>query len=85
VLRRSAVARGAGRRVMEYKGWQIEIHTKKAPDTDGWRVYVIVSTAAGASVRTVPLSFKDGRAFATEDDATAAGVQLAKVWIDEQG
>ena len=71
--------------VMEYKGWEIEIHSKKAPDTHGWRVYVLVSIAAGAAVRTVPLSFRDGRAFATEDDATAAGVQLAKGWIDEQG
>jgi hypothetical protein len=71
--------------VMEYKGWEIEIHSKKAPDTHGWRVYVIVSTAAAASVRTVPLSFKDSRAFATEDDASAAGEELAKAWIDEQG
>jgi hypothetical protein len=70
---------------MEYKGWEIEIHSKKAPDTDGWRVYVIVSTAGAASVRTVPVSFKDGRAFATEDDATAAGAELARIWVDEKG
>jgi hypothetical protein len=36
-------------------------------------------------MRTVPLSFKDGRAFATEAAAIEAGAQLAKVWIDKQG
>jgi hypothetical protein len=31
------------------------------------------------------VSFKDGRAFATEDDATAAGAELARIWVDEKG
>jgi hypothetical protein len=79
-----ALRRG-GPLVMEYKGWEIAIQSKKAPDTDGWRVYVLVSIAAGAAVRTVPLSFRDGRAFATEDDATAAGAELARIWVDEKG
>ena len=69
----------------DYKGWQIEAQTKPAPDADGWRVYVILSFAAAGAMRTVPLSFKDGRVFATEAAATAAGQELAHVWIDRQG
>jgi hypothetical protein len=71
--------------VADYKGWQIEAQTKPAPDADGWRVYVILSIAAAGAMRTVPLSFKDGRVFATEAAAMDAGMQLAHVWIDRQG
>ena len=69
----------------DYKGWQIEIQTERAPDADGWRVYVTVSITSGGSVRTVPLSFKDARVFDTEAVATEAGRGLARVWIDGQG
>lgn len=68
----------------DYKGWQIEIQTKKAPDIEGWRVYVMVSRTEGSAVRTVPLSFKDGRTFVSEEAAAAAGLELARVWIDRQ-
>jgi hypothetical protein len=46
---------------------------------------VILSTAAAGAMRTVPLSFKDGRAFLTEAAARDAGMQLARTWIDRQG
>jgi hypothetical protein len=36
-------------------------------------------------MRTVPLSFKDGRVFATEAAAMDSGMQLARAWIDRQG
>jgi hypothetical protein len=61
---------------MDYQGWQVEIQTKKAPDANGWRVYVLLATAVAGAMRTVPLSFKDGRAFATEAGAIEAGAQL---------
>ena len=69
----------------EYKRWEIEIQTERAPDADGWRVYVTLSFADGGSVRTVPLSFKDARVFGTEAAATEAGQELAQAWIDRQG
>lgn len=69
----------------DYKGWQIEIQAKQAPDVEAWRVYVMVSAGTGGEVRTVPLSFMDSRTFETERAATAAGLELAQVWIDEQG
>jgi hypothetical protein len=71
--------------VSEDKGWQVEIHAKRAPDADGWRVYVMVSLGTGDAVRTVPLSFKDSRTFETERAAAVAGLELARVWIEEQG
>jgi hypothetical protein len=69
----------------EYKGWRIELQPNKAPDADGWRIYVTVASSTGESVRTMPLFFKDGRAFPTQEAAEAAGVELATVWIDHQG
>jgi hypothetical protein len=71
--------------VTDYKDRRIEIQTKQAPDVEGWRVYVMVSAGTGDAVRTVPLSFTDGRTFKTEQAAATAGLELAWAWIDGQG
>ncbi len=41
----------------EDKGWQVEIHAKRAPDADGWRVYVMVSLGTGDAVRSEPCRY----------------------------
>ncbi len=69
----------------DYKGWRIELRPNKAPDADGWRIYVKVVTDTGGSLRTVPLSFQDGRVFTTKEAAEAKGVSLARAWIDREG
>lgn len=69
----------------EDKDWQVEIQAKWVPDADGWRVSVLVSLGTGDAVRTVPLSFRDSRTFETERAAAVAGLELARVWIEEQG
>lgn len=66
-----------------YKGHGIEVNARSAPDVEGrWRVYVTVAYHEGGSVRTTPLSFKDGRIFASEMEAEAAGLALGKAQID---
>jgi hypothetical protein len=70
---------------LEYKGWQIELRSSTAPDADGWRASVTVSTYQGGSLRTMPLSYKDARLFPTKEAADEAGVRIAKVWIDRRG
>ncbi len=65
--------------------WRIELQRNKAPDADVWWIYVTVVSDTRESVRTVPLSFKDGRVFPTKEEAEAAGVELAKKWIYHEG
>jgi hypothetical protein len=67
---------------LEYKGWQIELRSSRAPDAEGWRAYVTVSASQGGSSRTVPLSYKDARLFPSKEAADEAGIRIAKVWID---
>jgi hypothetical protein len=69
----------------DYKGWRIELRPNAVPQEPGWRIYVTVVAQTGDSVRTVSLSFRDGRVFPTKEAAETAGVELAKAWIDHQG
>jgi len=69
----------------EYKDWRIAIRANKTPHAEGWRVYANLSYWSGGSVRTKQLYFTDGRTFPTETAAEAAGVQMAKAWIDHEG
>lgn len=70
--------------MVTYKGWRVEIGSRQAPEGGGWRVYVDVTCDDKKSVRSVPLSFKDGRIFPSKNEADAAGAELARVWIDEK-
>lgn len=66
-----------------YKDRVIEVDARPAPDVKGrWRVYVNVVYYEGGSSHTTPLSFKDGRTFASEGEAESAGLALAKTHID---
>jgi hypothetical protein len=66
-----------------YKDHQIEVDARPAPDDEGrWRVYVTVAFSEAGSTRTKRLSFRDGRTFASQAEAEAAGRDLAKADID---
>ncbi len=66
-----------------YKDHRIETNPSPAPDVKSrWRVYVTVAYHEGDSVRTTSLSFKDGRTFASEAEAEAAGLALGKAQVD---
>jgi len=67
-----------------YKGWRVEVNSRLAPEGGGWRAYVDVTYDDKQSVRSVPLSFKDGRLFPSKGEADEAGAVMARTWIDEK-
>jgi hypothetical protein len=56
-------------------------------ETDGgqWRPKAIVATHGGGSVHTLPIVAHLDTTFATEAEANAYAVEMAKKWIDERG
>jgi hypothetical protein len=56
-------------------------------ETDGgqWRPKAIVATHEGGSVHTLPIVAHLDTTFATEAEANAYAVEMAKKWIDERG
>jgi len=68
-----------------YKGWVAEIKLDAESHRPRWTVRVELTYDDKSSVRSVPLSFKDGRTFSAREEAIAAGESMARVWIDRQG
>jgi hypothetical protein len=64
-----------------YKGHKIRASTWQLAESGHWEPRVFVTWREGSNEKTKPLVFT--RAFSTERDAEAEGLQLAKIWIDD--
>jgi hypothetical protein len=69
---------------VQYKGRVIEAQSYES-DGGSWRPKAMVSTEEGGGVRTHPVSAPLAVLFATERDANAYAVEMAKKWIDDRG
>jgi hypothetical protein len=65
----------------EYKGYEIDVKPMEAGPRR-WRITGVARLVAGAFKSERPLS--DERIFSTEREARAAGVTLARTWIDNR-
>ena len=69
---------------IQYKGRVIEAQSYKS-DGGGWRPKAVVSTKEGGSLHTHTVTAPLANLFATEREADAYAVEMAKKWIDDQG
>jgi len=67
-----------------YRGRTIEPQAYQS-DGEQWRPKAIVVTHEGGSVQTLPIVSHIDTMFATEAEANAYAVEMAKKWIDERG
>ena len=67
-----------------YKGWKIEPQSLKS-DGARWRPKAVVSIHEGAAIHQHHVAAPLGVMYATERDADAYAVEMAKKWIDERG
>ncbi len=66
---------------MDYKNHQIEVSVRSVSDGSGWMPEVFVTYSENG--RNVLQSLRMDQTFVTPDDATQAGVEYAKKWIDD--
>jgi hypothetical protein len=71
-------------RNVEYREYRIEPQSYLS-DGGRWRAKAIVVVNDSASVSTVPVFGQLDRTFATEEQADAWAVEIAKTWINERG
>jgi hypothetical protein len=66
---------------MDYKNHQIEVSVRCVSDGSGWMPEVFGTYSENG--KHVLKSLRIDQTFATPDDATQAGVEYTKKWIDD--
>jgi hypothetical protein len=69
---------------VQYKGRVIEAQSYES-DGGRWRPKAVVSTEEGGRLHTHSVSAPLAGLFATEREADAYAVEMAKKWIDDHG
>jgi hypothetical protein len=69
---------------VEYKGWTIEQQSYKS-ERALWRPKALVSIGDGGNVHEYQVAAPPDVMYATQRDADAYAIEMAKKWIDERG
>jgi hypothetical protein len=68
---------------VQYRGWKIEQQSYRS-ERALWHPKALVSILDGGNVHAHSLTAPPGVMYATQQDADAYAVEMAKKWIDER-
>ena len=69
---------------VEYRGWKIKQQSYKS-ERALWHPKALLSIGDGGNVREYQVAAPPDVMYATERDADAYAIEMAKKWIDERG